>query len=79
MMPRLDTMQRAVEGLYDEAILKGGLVEEREDCIHNCNGSCACEFLRDRIQKNLRMVLCDIIVLKHYQEDTILIDEPTLV
>ncbi len=71
----LDATQKAVEELYHHTLLRDGLDEDEDDCCLNCRGClCTCKFLRDRIKKNLRAVLCDVILLRGYRGDTVLDD-----
>jgi hypothetical protein len=73
-MTSLEATKNAVEELYDDVLSSRLLKGEDEDCC-NCDDGKNCQlctFLSERIKKNLRMVLCDVILLKNIRSDTIL-------
>ena len=68
-MTGLDASQCAVERLYD-VVLNDALFDKDKRC--NCEahyGKCLCNFLKERIKRNLRSVLCDMVLLKVLREE----------
>lgn len=67
MSVKLDLIQSMVEFVYHEAVFKDALLAVGKEDI--CTEEpCSCELLKDRIRKNLRMIICDMIALKNIRE-----------
>lgn len=67
-MPGLDDTCRIVENLYRQVIFKEDIFDDGCSCgiCYFCETSIV---LSDRIRKNLRSVLCDLIVLKMMRDE----------